>query len=162
MAIDAFYQEDMARALPGQWGDTSAYNIEGACVLNKPDGSATEFVYVGVAVQHGGVDAMGDKLIIPMAEGGKAYGVAVRSHFQTTGKDGRMVYEPGGGINVMTHGRVWMLASAEYKPAFGTAIKLVAETGMVDATAAGVDTTWTATGDYTKFQDLYLVEVQVK
>ena len=158
MAIPAYYQEDMARALPGQVSDTSAYNIDGACVLNADDGVT---IFVGVAVQHGGVDSNGDKLIKPMAEGVKAYGVATRSHFQTTSKDGRMVYEAGGGINVMTKGRVWMVAVDESAPAYKTAIKLDTS-GKVDTETGAIETTWIATGDFTKFHDLNLVEVQVQ
>lgn len=160
--IGATYHEHMARALPGQWGDTSKYNIDGACVLNNEEGGATKNILVGVAVQHGGVDAMGNKLIKPMASSGKAYGVAIRSHFQTTSADGRMVYVPGGGINVMTEGRVWMLRYKDEKtaPTFGAAVKLDTD-GTVKADGA-IDTAWTFTGDYTAFGDLQLVEVQVQ
>lgn len=158
MAIPAYYQKEMARALPGQVSDTSAYNIDGACVL---EGEGGEPILVGVAVQHGGVDSMGNKKIKAMAASGKAYGVAIRSHFQTTAKNGRMVYEVGGGINVMTKGRVWMVAVDAVAPAFGAAIKLSAS-GQVDSAEGTIETGWTATGDFTKFQDLNLVEVQVK
>lgn len=160
--IGASYHEHMARALPGQWGDTSAYNIDGACVVGKADGSAVGDIFVGAAVQLSGVDAFGNKLIIPMAERGKAYGVAIRSHFQTASKNGRMVYESGGGINVMTEGRVWMLRNKSEKtaPTFGEAVKLDAD-GTVKAEGA-IETTWTFTGDYTAFGDLQLVEVQVQ
>ena len=58
--ISASYHVAMARALPGQVSDTSAYNIDGACVL---DGDAGSTIYVGVGVQHGGVSANGEKLI---------------------------------------------------------------------------------------------------
>lgn len=155
MAIPATYQVEMSRALPGQVSDTSAYNIDGACVL---DGDVN--VLVGVAVQHGGVDAMGNKLIKPMASDGSAYGVAIRSHFQTTSANGRMVYEAGGGINVMTEGRVWMVAKDETAPAYQTAIKLT-ENGEVDTANGTVETKWVATGDFTEFQDLKLVEVKL-
>ena len=160
--IGATYHEHMARALPGQWGDTSAYNIDGACVVGEPEGSEVGDIYVGAAVQHGGVDAMGNKLIKPMAASGKAYGVAIRSHFQTTAKNGRMVYEDGSGINVMTEGRVWMLRDKDEKtaPTFGAAVKLD-ENGFVK-NEGSIDTTWTFTGDYTAFGDLQLVEVQVQ
>lgn len=160
--IGATYHEHMARALPGQWGDTSAYNIDGACVVGKSDGGKVGDIYVGAAVQHGGVDAMGNKLIKPMAASGKAYGVAIRSHFQTTAKNGRMVYEDGSGINVMTEGRVWMLRDKNEKtaPTFGAAVKLD-ENGFVK-NEGSIDTAWTFTGDYTAFGDLQLVEVQVQ
>lgn len=155
MAIPATYRVEMSRALPGQVSDTSAYNIDGACVL---DGDVN--ILVGVAVQHGGVDAMGNKLIKPMAADGSAYGVAIRSHFQTTSANGRMVYEAGGGINVMTEGRVWMVAKDETAPAYQTAIKLT-ENGEVDTVNGTVETKWVATGDFTEFQDLKLVEVKL-
>lgn len=159
--IGASYFAVMSRALPGQVSDTSAYNIDGACVLENAAGNQNQSVFVGVAVQHGGVDAMGNKLIKPMAASGKAYGVAIRSHFQTTSSDGRMIYESGGGINVMTEGRVWMLAKDASAPAFGTTIKL-SDDGQVDTTSGTIETNWIATGDFAKFQDLKLVEVQVQ
>lgn len=155
MAIPATYRVEMSRALPGQVSDTSAYNIDGACVL---DGDVN--VLVGVAVQHGGVDAMGNKMIKPMAASGKAYGVAIRSHFQTTSESGRMMYEAGGGINVMTEGRVWMVAKDETAPDYKTAIKL-ADDGEVDTTSGTITTDWVATGDFTEFQGLKLVEVKL-
>lgn len=161
MAIPASYQVSMSRALPGQFGDTSEYNIDGACVLDGTDGQVSvPNILVGVAVQHNGVDSMGNKKVKPMAAGGKAYGVAIRSHFQTTSAEGRMVYEVGGGINVMTKGRVWMVAAEEVNASFGDAIKLD-ENGKV-ATSGEVTTNWIATGDNTKFGDLFLVEVQVQ
>jgi hypothetical protein len=160
--IGATYHEQMARALPGQWGDTSAYNIDGACVVAKAEGGDTGDIYVGAAVQFSGVDSMGNKLIKPMGADGKAYGVAIRSHFQTVSKNGRMVYENGGGINVMTEGRVWMLRNKGEKtaPTLGAAVKLD-ENGFVKNEGT-INTTWTFTGDYTAFGDLQLVEVQVQ
>ena len=160
MAISASYRVAMSRALPGQFGDTSAYNIDGACVLNNAEGSATKNILVGVAVQHDGVDAMGNKMVKPMAASGKAYGVAVRSHFQTTSESGRMIYEVGSGINVMTEGRVWMLADADIDVAFDGDVKLD-ESGQVSESGE-ITTSWKFTGDKTKFQDLFLVEVKVK
>lgn len=164
MAIPATYQATMARALPGQVSDTSAYNIDGACVLDGTKGQVSvDHILVGVAVQHNGVDSMGNKKVKPMAASGKAYGVAIRSHFQTTSADGRMVYEVGGGINVMNEGRVWMLAvdSQTQKP-YGTAIKIKESTGEADTESGTVETNWIATGDFTEFDGLKLIEVQVK
>lgn len=159
MAIPAYYQKNMARALPGQVSDTSAYNIDAACVLETPDGLP---IFVGVAVSHGGVDAMGNKLIKPLAAGRTAYGVAIRSHFQTTSSDGRMVYENAGGINVMTEGRVWMLAdNAQSAVAYDTPIKVKQDGGAVDTENGEIETDWVATGDFTTFHDLKLIEVKL-
>ncbi|WPK33209.1 hypothetical protein [Escherichia phage AV105] len=157
--IGASYFETMARALPGQVSDTSAYNIDGACVLEKDDGVP---IFVGVAVKLKGVDSMGNKIINAISSAGdNPYGVAVRSHFQTTTNDGRMVYEAGGGINVMTEGRCWMIAADESAPEYGKPIKIKHENGIVDTSTGGIATNWVATGDYTTFGDLKLVEVQV-
>lgn len=158
MAIPASYRVEMSRALPGQVSDTSAYNIDGACVLNTTDGLP---IFVGVAVQHGGVDAMGNKIIKPVEQGKAAYGVAIRSHFQTTSENGRMVYENNSGINVMTEGRVWMISKEETAPVYDTPIKIDHDTGRVDTANGTIETDWIATGDFTKFQDLYLVEVKL-
>lgn len=158
--IGATYHEHMARALPGQWGDTSKYNIDGACVLETADGLP---ILVGVGVKHGGVDSWGNKIIKPITGASDvAYGVAIRSHFQTVSKNGRMVYEDGSGINVMTEGRVWMLRDKDEKtaPTFGAAVKLD-ENGFVKNEGT-INTAWTFTGDYTAFGDLQLVEVQVQ
>ncbi|EDJ1279863.1 hypothetical protein GE594_10400 [Salmonella enterica] len=151
--ISASYHVAMARALPGQVSDTSAYNIDGACVLEEGD------ILVGVAVQVKSVDPMGHKVMKPMAGGGTPYGVAIRSHFQTTSKDGRMVYEAGGGLNVMTTGRVWMVSEDTQAKTFGAPVKLT-EQGVVKSDGTVV-TGWTYTGDYTTFGDLKLSEVQL-
>lgn len=151
--ISASYHVAMARALPGQVSDTSAYNIDGACVLE--DGE----ILVGVAVQVKEVDALGHKVMKPMADGGTPYGVAIRSHFQTTSKDGRMIYEVGSGINVMSAGRVWMVSEDTQAQTFGAPVKLTVE-GKVKSDGAVV-TGWTYTGEFTTFQDLKLSEVQL-
>lgn len=155
MAIGASYQKDMAIALPGMVADTSRYNIDGACVLT---GSVN--IAVGVAVQVDTAQAIdGHKLMKPMAAGGKAYGVAIRSHFQTVNANGQMEYEAGGGLNVMTSGRVWVISKDTTAPAFGSAVKFDVD-GKQKADGAIV-TTWTYAGGFTKFGDIQLVEIQL-
>lgn len=155
MAINASWQKDMSAALPGMISDTSKYNVDGACVLN-----GDVDILVGVAVQVDSVQAVdGHKLMKPMATGGKAYGVAVRSHFQTVGKDGQMYYEAGGGLNVLTSGRVWVLSKDTAAPVFGSAVKFDVD-GKQKADGA-IETTWTYAGGFTKFGDLQLVEIQL-
>lgn len=155
MAIAAHYQKDMAIALPGMVADTSRYNIDGACVLN-----GDVDILVGVAVQVESAQAVdGHKLMKPMATGGKAYGVAIRSHFQTKGKDGQMYYEAGGGINVMTSGRVWVISKDANAPAFGDPVKFDVD-GKQKADGA-IETAWTYAGGFTTYQDLKLVEIQL-
>lgn len=151
--ISASYHVAMARALPGQVSDTSAYNIDGACVLDEGD------ILVGVAVQVKEVDPMGHKVMKSMKGGGTPYGVAIRSHFQTTAKDGRMIYESGGGINVMTSGRCWMISGNSAAQSFGAPVK-VKEDGTVKDDGTIV-TGWTYTGEFTTFDGINLAEVQL-
>lgn len=155
MPIAASYQKDMAIALPGMVADTSRYNIDGACVL-----SGDVDILVGVAVQIDSVQAVdGHKVMKPMASGGVPYGIAIRSHFQTKGKNGQMYYEAGGGLNVMTSGRVWVISKDSTAPAFGTPVKFDVD-GQQKADGA-IETTWTYAGGFTTYQDLKLVEIQL-
>lgn len=162
MAIPAYYQKEMARALPGQVSDTSAYNIDGACVVDE-----SIFILCGVAVAVKEVDPMGHKVIENFANGKTAYGVAIRSHFATQGMYGiggslnEMMYLAETGINVMTAGRVWIRvsdANLQAQP-FGTPVKLD-ENGHAKADGANV-TGWTYTGDVTTFNGVKLAEIQL-
>lgn len=155
--ITAHYQKDMAIALPGMVADTSRYNIDGACVLN-----GNTDILVGVAVQIDSVQAVdGHKVMKPMASGGTAYGVAIRSHFQTKGKDGQMYYEAGSGLNVMTSGRCWVISKDSTAPTFGAVVKFDVDgqqknDGSIEATG------WTYAGGFTTYQDMKLVEIQLR
>ena len=156
MSIPASYQKDMAIALPGMIADTSRYNIDGACVLN-----GDVDILVGVAVQIDSVQAVdGHKVMKPMASEGVPYGVAIRSHFQTKGKDGQMYYEAGGGLNVMTSGRVWVISKDTVAPTFGAVVKFDVD-GKQKADGA-IETAWTYAGGFTTYQDVKLVEIQLK
>lgn len=152
--INASYQRDMAIALPGMVADTSKYNIDGACVVNKGD------VFVGAAVHVVHAQAVdGHKLVKAMEASKVPYGVAIRSHWQTVNSQNQMVYEEGGAINVMTSGRVWMLSKSEEAPTFGTAVKL--DVDGQEKSDGEIETTWTYAGGWTKYKDIQLVEVQL-
>lgn len=151
MAINSSYAVEMGIALPGMLSDTSAYNVDGACAC---DGD----VPVGVAVsvtETFPVD--GYKVVKVVADGAVAYGVAMRSHYQSpTG-----VYESGDAINVVSHGRIWMVCDDTTAPGvFNAPVKLVAGTGHV-AAAGTINTGWTFAGGFTKWKDVNLVEVQL-
>lgn len=167
------YYGEMPYALPGQVSDTSRYNIDGACVFN-PDASQPQFIACGVAVKVGAVDGDGVKDIKPISggtAGQKAYGVAIRSHFATTTRGNEMIYTPGDGINVMTVGRVWMVADeATLAASFGGAVCIDPKSGKCtkSETASKIETAWTYTGSKTTVKgataadDIHLLEVQLR
>lgn len=167
------YYGEMPYALPGQVSDTSRYNIDGACVFN-PEASQPQFVACGVAVKVGTVDSDGVKDIKPISggtAGQKAYGVAIRSHFATTTRGNEMVYTPGDGINVMTVGRVWMVADEKtLAGSFGETVHIDPSSGKCtkSETANKIDTAWTYTGSKTTVKgakeadNIYLLEVQLR
>lgn len=156
-------------ALAGMVADTSLYNIDGACVVG-----GTDPINVGVAVSVTTAPAIdGHKVVSAVNEEGSAYGVVVRSHYETP--DGTAKAKEA--VNVMTAGRIWVRAAAAItaanrtvgKPVFVNAAGLV-----VDAAAAGAaafTTGWTFAGGYIANTgsdpqnlsvDGALVEVQVK
>lgn len=167
------YYGEMPYALPGQVSDTSRYNIDGACVFN-PESTQPQFIACGVAVKVGAVDSDGVKDIKPISGTDatqKPYGVAIRSHFATTTRGNEMVYTPGDGINVMTVGRVWMVADdATLAGSFGGAVHIDAKSGKCtkSETANKITTTWTYTGSKTTVKgattadDIHLLEVQLR
>lgn len=154
MGIPASYQEDMAIALPGQISDTSSYNVDGNCVLNAEGAE----ILVGVAVKVKSTEADGLK-VVELCNAGTPYGIAVRSHFQATNKGGQMVYEPAGGINVMSSGRCWAVTNDNAAQTFGSHAKLHTD-GKIQADGTIV-TGWIYTGAYTKFGDIKLAEIQL-
>lgn len=153
--VNASYQRDMAVALPGMVADTSKYNIDGACVVNGGE------VRVGTAVQVVQAQAVdGHKLVKAMEAGKAAYGVAIRSHYQTeNAATKQMVYEDGSAINVMTSGRVWLVSKSTAAPVFGTAVKL--DVDGIEKSDGTIETAWTYAGGWTKYKDILLVEVQL-
>lgn len=156
MAISASYHKEMSIALPGQVSDVSRYNIDGATVLG-----GSKAILCGQAVHVEQVLPDGVKEVQHLAEGKKPYGVAIRSHFATvTTADGQMSYAVGDGVNVMTVGRVWMIATAKMTPGFGTAVKLNTD-GKVATDGTIEPAGWTFAGGVTEFGGIHLVEVQL-
>lgn len=154
--IGASYFDTMAIALPGMVADTSKYNIDGACVVSEGGE-----ILVGAAVQVVAVQAVeGHKLIKRMETGKYPYGVAIRSHWQTVNSQGKMVYEEGSAINVMTSGRVWILSKSSAAPVFGTAVKL--DVDGHEKSDGTITTNWTYAGGFVKYKDINLVEVQLQ
>lgn len=155
--IGATFYKEMSVALPGQVSDTSRYNVDGACVLG-----GTKHILCGTAVCVESVDSDGVKEVQVLAEGKVPYGVAIRSHFATSSIDGQMAYEVGDGVNVMTVGRVWLIAEKNFTPSFGSAVSLTTDGRAKESSDGGVAPTgWTYAGGKTSFNGVYLLEVQL-
>ena len=154
--MNATYWKEMSMALPGQISDTSRYNVDGACVLGGND-----HVLAGVAVKVSATQEPGGaKTVEPIkAAGEKPVGVAIRSHFATMDIQGDMGYMPGDGINVITVGRVWMMADGEVIPTFGAQVKIDLA-GKVK-TDGQITTNWTFAGGKTEWNGTKLIEVQL-
>lgn len=161
--MGATYYKEMAVALPGQVSDTSRYNIDGACVL-----ADTANLKAGLAVFVDAVESDGVKQVKRVIQGKTAYGVAIRSHFATINEGGQAVYVAGDGVNVMTVGRVWMIASTDFTPAFGTGLHINPNTGELqrdNSNNAVTPAGWTFAGGKTVVDNggskIYLLEVQL-
>lgn len=155
--MSASYYNEMAVALPGQISDTSRYNVDGACVLG---GNAPVLCGYAVAVAEA-QNVPGHKVMEALAANKVPYGVAIRSHFQTTvNSAGDMGYLVGDGINVITSGRVWLVANTKFVPGFGTPVKLHTD-GTAKADGTVEPTGWTYAGGVTEFNGIHLVEVQL-
>lgn len=152
--IPASYTVERGKAYAGQIADTSAYNIDGACVAEGSIG-------VGRAVALKEVEPIGGhKVVVQLKDASlPIFGVAIMSHAYSP----EGVYEDAGAINVMTHGRVWALASKSLaaenvKP--GSAVNFDAD-GIV--AAAGVVTTgYVHTGQILPAgSDYKIVQIQI-
>lgn len=127
------------QATAGMIADTSLYNIDGACVT-----SSALVRQAGAAVGVGSV-VDGHKVLVA-ATAANCYGVLVKSHYESPkgtygGVSGDI--EEYQVANVMTHGRIWMLANSAVVPVFGGQVFLGSD-GSVAAT--GIATNWTFAG----------------
>lgn len=156
--MGASYYNEMAVAVAGQVSDTSRYNIDGACVLG-----GSKSVPCGRAVHVEQVLPDGTKEVQVLAENKVPYGVAIRSHFATiTDSAGKMAYDVGDGVNVMTVGRVWLIAEKDFTPAFGSAVNLTTDGKAKEQADGGIAPTgWTYAGGKTKHDGVTLLEVQL-
>lgn len=148
--IGASYQNAMGIAMPGMLADTSLYNVDGACAC---DGN----IAIGVAVGVTEAQPVDGHKVVALASANVApYGVVLRSHAHSP----KGVYEDGCAVNVVTHGRIWMVCDDATAPgAFGSQVKLAA-TGHA-AKAGTIATGWTYAGGFTKWRDVNIVEVQL-
>lgn len=141
--IPASYTVNRGQAYAGQIADTSLYNIDGACAHNP---QATANLQIGRLVSVLSVQPVdGHKVVdVGAPSNSTPLGVAIMSSVYSPGGE----YEPGRAVNVMTHGRVWVLALAaltEAQAAYGGAVSFNAD-GVVENGGA-VKTGWKFTGE---------------
>lgn len=130
------------QATAGMVADTSLYNIDGACVT-----SSLRQQSVGTAVGVGSVVDGHKVLVAATAE--NVYGVLVKSHYEsprgTYGATTAGDIEEFQVANVMTHGRIWMVANPEVTPVFGGPVFLGTDGSVA---TSGVATTWSFAGGF--------------
>lgn len=141
--INATYTVNRAQAYAGQIADTSLYNIDGTCAHNP---NATANLQIGVLVSVLSVQPIeGHKVVAAGAPANSTpLGIGIMSSVYSPGGE----YEPGRAVNVMTHGRVWVLALAaltDAQAAYGLPVSFNAD-GIVENGGA-VDTGWKFTGE---------------
>lgn len=143
---------------PGTLGDSSAYNIDGRCFVS----SDSESILCGKFVTVKGIVEGYKEITDKFGVGSVPYGVALRTHMNTFVDDeGYMAYESADPINVISHGRAWVLSQdIESSPTFGTLARC-AKDGFASLTGEEI-AGWHYTGGWQKFSDLfYIVEVQL-
>ncbi len=154
------YGNLMGAAMPGTLADSSEYNIDGCCFVSEDSESILCGKIVTVhTVYDGQYKEISDKF-----NPGKSipYGVALRSHIETFVDDGGyMAYRSGDPVNVVSHGRVWVLSQdIDSQPEFGTP---AAHSNDGFASATGQEIAgWIYTGGWQKWNSqFYIVEIQI-
>lgn len=152
------YGAVMGVQCPGALGDSSAYNIDGCCFAADDHESVMAGKIVTVKSIIEGYKEISDVF----ASNTLAYGVALRTHMNTTVDDeGYMVYPAGDPINVISNGRAWVLSqNIDAKPNFGQPAKVSVD-GFADKNGFEI-AGWSYTGGWQKWNTLfYIVEIQI-
>lgn len=155
------YGNLMGKACPGTLGDSSLHNIDGACYVSDETENILCGKFVRVLSNDGGyreiTDRFPNKAAIP-------YGVAFRSQYDARRNlDGYLSYFTGDPINVVNHGRVWVLTQKiDSAPQFGSEVYVTTD-GFASQDKADFEIYgWTFTGGHAKFNGVFwIVEVQI-
>lgn len=156
----------IGQACPGALADSSTYNIDGACFAEwDNEFRIAGMIPCGVAVHvHRIIEGHYKEVSCKFAneDYDVAYGVAMRSQYlTTTNADGLLAYESGDPVNVITHGRAWLIThDIEQAPEFGSHVHLTPG-GL--ASLRGFEVAgWCYTGGFCKLAaNLKIVEVQI-
>lgn len=147
-------------AMPGTLGDTSEYNVDGACFVSDDSDSIICGKIVTVkSIYEGQYKEISDKFVNGVS---MPYGVAMRTQVETFVDDGGYVaYQSGDAINVISHGRAWVLSQdIDSKPTFGAPVahSLDGFASLSGQEIAG----WIYTGGWRKWNSqFFIVEIQV-
>lgn len=143
---------------PGALGDSSYYNIDGCCFVSDE----TESIICGKFVTVRGIVDGYKEISDRFGARDLPYGVALRTHMNTSVDDeGYMVYPTSDPINVISHGRAWVLSQdIDQAPTMGTLAKHAPD-GFASKNGAEI-AGWHYTGGWQKWNSLfYIVEVQL-
>ncbi|UGO53096.1 hypothetical protein HAZELMIKA_6 [Klebsiella phage vB_KaeD_HazelMika] len=142
--------------------DTSLYNIDGTCCSGVPNLKAG--VIVALDATQKVVD--GHKVVTNVIDTGaanpKLVGATIMSHAYSP----EGFYDEGSAVNVITHGRAWVLCKKDLtdeNKEFGNQVFVDAD-GIVSNSGAGViGTVYTATGEWFKTDDANydIVKIQI-
>lgn len=152
------YGAVMGIQCPGTLGDSSAYNIDGCCYVSPETESIICGKFVTVRSVADGYKEISDRFGVRDLP----YGVALRTHMNTFVDDeGYMAYESADPINVISHGRAWVLSQdIDQAPTFGTPAKHAPD-GFASKNGVEIGG-WHYTGGWQKWNSLfYIVEVQL-
>lgn len=159
--IKASYSVRRGKAYAGQIADTSNYNIDGTCVC----GNAKILIGKIVALEPSQKVVDGHKVVTDVIDTSAAnpnlVGAVIMSHaYSPTGE-----YEEGTAINVMTHGRAWVLCKKDLQSDVGEFNKqvFIDASGVVVASGTGLGTVYTTTGEWlkTNHADYDIVKIQL-
>lgn len=147
-------------AMPGTLGDTSTYNIDGACFVSDDSDSILCGKIVTVkSVYDGQYKEISDKFKAGVS---LPYGVVLRSHVETFKDNGGYIaYQSGDAINVISHGRAWVLSEDfDEQPEFGNPVSHSLD-GFASKTGQEI-AGWIYTGGWRKWDSrFYIVEIQM-
>lgn len=156
------YGNIMGLSLPGALGDSSRYNIDGACYVSDDVESIICGKIITVKSNIGGYREISDRLpnvkAIP-------YGVVFRSAYDAAPNgDGYMSYSSGDPVSVVSHGRVWALTQKIQTAPTPLSEVFVTADGFASRDESDLEAYgWTFTGRHTKFNGVFwIVEIQVK
>lgn len=160
--IQASYTSERGKAYAGMLADTSLYNVDGTCC------AGVDKLPVGVIVALDKTQKVvdGHKVVTSTIDVAAAnpnlIGATLMSHAYSP--DG--TYDEGSAVNVVTHGRIWVLcakALTEANRAFNMQVHITNKGVVTNPGSGNLPTVYTTTGEWLKTDDTNydLIKVQI-